>query len=124
MITTVRQPRAAVQGSDRVRAEMVKIPLEALCIADTPCGRVRLDLSARVRWKDFPGVAAKLMGLCGGAVRQKADTAEIRVWQVTVGDSELNLVFQDCPAMVFLESSDPTGDRALRELYGLLSPKE
>jgi hypothetical protein len=96
------------------------IPLDALSVQDTPCGRVCLGLSARVGWQEFPAFAQDLMALCKGTVTQKADTAEIRVWRMSIGDSDVNLVFQDCPALVSLESSDAAGDRALRDLYDLL----
>ena len=99
---------------------MDTIPLDALNIQDTPCGRVCLSLSAEVGWQEFPGFAQELVNLCGGTVTQKADTAEIRVWRVKIGDSDVNLIFQDCPVMVLLESSDVAGDRFLRGLYGLL----
>lgn len=99
---------------------MSDFPLDALSLNDTPCGRVCLTLSAQVGWQDFPGYAQRLVGLCEGTVTQKADTPEIRVWRFTVGDSDVNLVFQDCPAMVSVESSDAAGDRLVRNLYGLL----
>ena len=110
--------KAALEQRESPR--MREFPLEALNIEDTPCGRVCLSLSARVGWQEFPEFARELVSLCEGTVTQKADTAEIRVWHVTVGDSDMNLVFQDCPAMVSLESLDAAGDRLVRDLYGLL----
>jgi len=103
---------------------MSDFPLEALSLNDTPCGRVCLYLSARVGWGEFPEFAQQLVGLCKGTVTQKADTAEIRVWHVTVGGSGVNLVFQECPAMVLVESSDAAGDRLVRDLYGLLRQEQ
>ena len=100
---------------------MDTIPLDALNIQDTPCGRVCLSLSAEVGWQEFPGFARELVDLCEGIVTQKADAAEIRVWRVKIDDSDVSLVFQDCPVMVSLESGDAAGDRVLRNLFAVLS---
>ena len=96
---------------------MSDLPLDALAVEDTPCGRVRLRLSAEVSWHEFPDFAERLMGAWDGTVIQRADSEEIRVWRVRTESSEVSLVFEDHPPRVFLESTDGRGDQALRALH-------
>jgi hypothetical protein len=101
---------------------MMTTPLriEKLGISQMTSGRLCLSLSEEISWEAYPRYAEKIIEVCGGVVRGKTESPDIRIWNVVISQQELRLVYEDYPQLVSLESCSAGGDRLLEALYGKL----
>jgi len=84
-------------------------------------GSLCLNLSSRVGWDDFPDFVQKLLRNIGGEIIEKNDAVDIRVWNVDFNGEMLRIVWDDFPVMVSLESSSPSGDQKINEIFDILN---
>jgi len=99
---------------------MDSLQLDMLAIEKMASGHECLSLSERISWEDFPCFAENLISLIGGEIIEKIDGPDMRLWQVKYRTSILQLVFDDYPLMVSLESLDSNGDLIIHDLYKIL----
>jgi hypothetical protein len=81
-------------------------------------GHLCLLLTEQVTWEQFPAYAEQVMKTIGASVRRKTDGIEMRIWSLEIVDSNccLNLVWEDYPLAVSLESCSEIGDQFLRDI--------
>ncbi len=84
-------------------------------------GHLYLELFSKLNWDDFPDFVESLLQVFGGNVTNKADTADIRIWELNMTGEIIRAVFEDFPVMVSLESDTDGGDRLLQEIRVKLS---
>ena len=100
-------------GSNRVR-------YDALALTMMASGHLCLNLSETVTWETFPGYAHDLLAALGGRRTRAVEAPDLRLWDVTIDGHPFQLVFDDFPQMVSLESRDAQGDAVLRALHARL----
>jgi hypothetical protein len=83
-------------------------------------GHLCLNLSEQVTWESFPSFADALLEQVEGTQSRTTDAVDIRLWDVAIDGKALQLVFDDFPTMVSLESRDAQGDEVLRRLHARL----
>ncbi len=86
------------------------MPVESLRLQSSENGHVYLDLSSRISWEDFPKYAANLLSRLGGCILRSFDSVDMRMLRVSIKGVQLDLVYQDFPQMVSLESDSCSGD--------------
>jgi hypothetical protein len=79
-------------------------------------GHLYLEISQSVGWAEFPKFADALVSKLGATVLDKAEAADMRIWQVSLQGCTLRLVYEDYPLAVSIESMSDEGDRLVREL--------
>lgn len=79
-------------------------------------GHWSLQVSDTIGWADFPQFADQLTAALGARVVDKAEAADMRVWNITLRGCRLRLVYEDYPLNVAFESSSDEGDRVLQEI--------
>lgn len=99
---------------------MTKIPLEALGMEKMASGHLCLNLTEMVTWEDFPEYGKSLLRVLGGTRIDIAESVEMRIWDVSIYEVELSLVWDDFPAMLSLESSSSEGDAVLQRIHEIL----
>jgi len=99
------------------------LPLEALGLQTMASGHLCLELTERVDWWGFPGYARELVSRIGGEIVSFAESAELRIWDISVDGDMLGLVYQDYPQMISLESNSDRSDALLQRLNLLLGPE-
>lgn len=93
---------------------------ELLKITNMHSGHLCLELTERISWDSFPGVAEATIQAIGAKILEKIDGPDARIWKVEAGGAMLRLVFDDYPVMMTIESSDDLGDMQLRLIYDML----
>lgn len=91
------------------------IEIESLGIELTYSGRACLNLTSLVGWDAFPDFAKKLARYLDASIVHKFDSVDVRIWELSINDAILRLVFDDFPVMVSLESPNESTDAILRE---------
>jgi Protein of unknown function (DUF3630) len=99
---------------------MRRYRLDKLSLEKKASGHLSLRLSESVAWEDFPLFADELLPLMFGTVVSETDGVEMRIWELKLPRCSLDLVYEDYPAQVSLESSSDEGDDVLRELLDTL----
>jgi len=97
-----------------------KIAPSELTIEKMHSGRSCLNLTSNVSWEDFPEYAEFILRLLKGAVISKSDGADVRIWEVVIGDENFFLAFDDFPTMITLESKSRQGDDRIPGFKALL----
>ena len=64
--------------------ETTHVPLEALELEPMASGERSLRLSTRVTWEQFASYAPAVMGMLGGRIVERADSAPERVWTAII----------------------------------------
>ena len=80
-------------------------------------GHLCLNLSESVTWKEFDGFARSLIALIGARRTKVTDGPEMRIWDVTLDDVAVALVWSDYPSMTSLESSSSDADALLPRIF-------
>lgn len=90
---------------------------DALALTTMMSGHLCLNLSEQVSWEGFPAFADELLKRIGGVRCDTTEAVDIRLWDVLVQGQTVQLVFDDFPTMVSLESQHSEGDAVLRRVY-------
>jgi len=96
---------------------------DSLTVEKMASGHFCLNLSEQVSWETFPSFSENLLKMIGGQIEQKFESFDIRIWEINICGCVLQLVFDDFPVMVSLESSSDEGDLLLEKIYRDLSKK-
>jgi Protein of unknown function (DUF3630) len=113
LLTARRVQEGLILGYER---DLV-VALDALELREMASRHLCVNLSATVDWEKFPDYATALLETLRGSKIRALDAVDSRIWVVEVAHETLQLVFDDFPIMVSIESSDDGGDRVLREIY-------
>lgn len=89
------------------------ISKDVLKVEKVENGRLSLNITDKESWESFPDYAEALMSLIGAKLIKKSDSFDMRIWCLQYEDVKINLVFDDFPVMVSLESMDERGDEAV-----------
>ena len=92
-------------------------PLESLALCRMASGHLYLKLTKNINWETFPNFATALLKSIGGKIDNKIESMDIRLWEVTLMGANLNVVFDDYPLMVSIESTDHAGDIVITRLH-------
>ncbi len=79
-------------------------------------GHEALELSEDVSWEDFPKFVDRLATRLKFEIKEKTDTATDRIWLLERSGVHLQVVFQDFPLSMSLESDSDAGDTAIRKI--------
>jgi hypothetical protein len=93
------------------------LPLEALRLEPMASGHQALLLSNRVTWEHFPSYAPALVGLLGGRIADKADSAAERVWTAVIDGQSFFIAYDDYPSGVSLEPQDGGAAALIRPIF-------
>ena len=78
-------------------------PIERLEIRTMASGDDSLLLSDRVDWDSFPAYAGEIVRLLGGAVVDRVDGPDQRLWTVSIANQLFWLTYEDSPPGVSLD---------------------
>jgi hypothetical protein len=83
-------------------------PLERLEIVPMASGDTSLMLTERVDWDLFPGYVRAILQILEGAVVDRADGPDQRVWTVRIDSQVFWLAYEDYPVGVSLDPQNET----------------
>lgn len=79
-------------------------------------GNLAVDLTEAITWEHFPEFANRFVERYDGKVKLKNTTVDMHLWEITINSALFQLVYEDFPGRVCLESQDAHGNNVLREL--------
>lgn len=82
-----------------------------------------LEITEKINWENFPNYANNLINILGGEILSKIENFDIIIWKISINDKNYNLVFDDFPQMISLESSDNQADNQLEKIKEFLSQR-
>jgi uncharacterized protein DUF3630 len=82
------------------------VPLEVLELELMASGERSLRLSTRVTWEEFASYAPAVVGLLGGRIVDRADSAPERVWTAIIDGQHFWISFDDFALGVSLDPQD------------------
>jgi hypothetical protein len=82
------------------------VPLEVLELEPMASGNQSLRLSTRVTWEEFASYAPAVVGLLGGRIVDRADSAPERVWTAIIDGQRFWISFDDFALGVSLDPQD------------------
>jgi len=99
-----------------------ELPLESLSVESMHNGHKSLNLTEQVSWAGFPTYASELGRVLENcrAPRVVADSVEMRIWELSISNVTVSLVWNDFPNMVSLESRDDLGDAVIAKAFLVL----
>lgn len=101
---------------------MIKIIDEkSFTVEEMKNGRLSAGLISDVGWEGFPGYVLGFLELFSGAILMKNDSADTRVWRVIISGEEYDMVYEDFPVLISIESKSEKGDFFLLNLKNVLS---
>ncbi len=80
-----------------------------------------LLLTDRVGWEGFEDYAAELLHRLDGRLVKRVAGPDMHIWDVEIETTPLQLVFDDFPLGVALESRSYPGDTLLKKLQSRLA---
>jgi hypothetical protein len=92
----------------------------ALSLETMASGHLCLNLSDSVPWDGFSDFARFTLSKIGGACAEVIEGPDTIIWKVHIGERAFQLVFDDYPVTVSLESNSDEDDVALRDIYDQL----
>ncbi len=82
------------------------VPLEVLELEPMASGGQSLRLTTQVTWEEFASYAPAVIGLLGGRIVDRADSAPERVWTAIVDGQPFWISFDDFALGVSLDPQD------------------
>ena len=79
------------------------LPLDVLELEPMASGEPSLRLSTRVTWEEFASYAPAVVGLLGGRIIDRADSAPERVWTAIIEGQHFWISFDDFALGVSLD---------------------
>lgn len=93
---------------------------DALALTTMSSGHLCVNLSENVSWEGFPAFADALLKRIRGTRTRTTEGVDVRLWDVVIDGQNVQLLFDDFPTMVSLESRDARGDEVLRRVHDQL----
>ena len=90
--------------------------VELLNIKKMWSGHLCLQITERITWDEFPCYAEKLIKVLHGKIISRVDSPDIRIWDVSINGKKFQLIFDDYPLMVTLESIDDEADSEIKNI--------
>lgn len=84
-------------------------------------GRLSVSLTSDVGWEGFPGYVLKFLEIFPGRVMMKNDSVDTRVWKVIISEQEYDMVYEDFPVLISIESKSERGDLFLLSIGSALN---
>lgn len=106
---------------EEIYSDMNYIEPDTFGIETMKSGRLCLNLTTKMSWEAFPEYATKLVSAINGSIKSKTDSFDIRIWEVSLQDTSIRLVFDDFPVMASFEAIDKSGDSIILHLEELLN---
>lgn len=97
------------------------IPVESLNIIEMCSGNLLLEITSEVTWDNFHIFADKLIEYLDGSIREKNCGVDIIIFDVIINEYNYQLVFDDFPVMVSLESTDKNSSENIHSIKHKLS---
>ena len=85
---------------------MMPLPLEVLGLEPMASGDQSLRLTTLVTWEGFASYARAVVGLLGGCIVERADSAPERVWTAIIDGHRFWISFDDHALGVSLDPQD------------------
>jgi len=85
---------------------MKHVPLEVLELEPMASGDQSLRLTTHVTWEEFPPYALAVIGLLGGSIIERSDSAPERVWTAIIDGQRFWISFDDFALGVSLDPQD------------------
>jgi hypothetical protein len=98
--------RGADEFERAVLAQLGDVPLEVLELEPMASGERSLRLSTRVTWEEFASYAPAVVGLLGGRIVDRADSAPERTWSAIIDGQRFWISFDDFALGVSLDPQD------------------
>jgi len=86
----------------------------------TASGHFSLEITDKMSWESFPEYALKFLSVVDGIVEKKNSSADMHIWDVTINGFSYQLVFDDYPCAMSLESSEDASDKNLFNIKEIL----
>jgi hypothetical protein len=106
-----------------IQRNMARFNLQKLTLRVMASGHQCLELSEEIDWDEFPQFAEKLIMIVGVKIIDKAESVEMRIWNLQFPTCRIRLVYDDYPQMISLESDTPQGDDILKNLAEQMKDK-
>src|SRR3546814_19416329 len=85
--------------------------MERLALAPMASGHLCLELTERPGWGDFGRYAEELLSRLDGRAVDKASVVDMHIWNIEIETVPLQLVYEDHPNRICLESNGYPGDK-------------
>jgi len=118
-----RRIRRLVTQEGRPDPIVYELPRERLALETMKSGHLCLELTERVGWEDFARYGEELLHRLDGRVVAKGSISDMHLWHVEIETLPLNLVYEDFPNRIRLESDSHAGDMLLRNLQERLASR-
>ena len=79
-------------------------------------GHAALLLTERVAWEHFPEYARLLATALRARIGERADAADVRVWQLTIDGEPFYLSYDDYPGWLSLEARTEGASRMVGDI--------
>lgn len=80
-------------------------------------GNMCIELTEAGTWESFPPFAEALAKQIGGAITQRIDGPDVRLWKVEYLGHPLRLVYDDFPNGISLEPMTDGSDNIIHRLF-------
>lgn len=97
---------------------------DALNLFKMHSGDLSLQLSEQISWEAFPVYVAEVLKQIGGKVINKNDGIDMRIWNIEFEAWRLQIVYEDYPQMISIESAEPNDQVANEFLKRLFKQLE
>jgi hypothetical protein len=111
-----RRMRRLVRDQENPNSRGQQLPMERLDLAPMKSGHLCLVLSEFPNWVSFERYAEELLHRLDGQVVRKGSGVDMHIWSVEIESVPLQMVYEDFPNRVCLESDSEPGDKLLRQL--------
>lgn len=116
-----RRVRALLARCEHCGPGVVELPMEKLTLQPQASGHLSLLLTERIGWESFEDYAAEFLHRLDGTLVKKVSGPDVQIWDVEIETTPLQLVFDDFPLGVTLESRSYPGDIFLKKLQSRLA---
>lgn len=89
-------------------------------LAEMTSGHFSLEITDKMSWESFPEYALKFLSIVNGFVDKKNSTADMHIWDVIIDGFSYQLVFDDYPCTMSLESKTDASDKNLFKIKEML----
>lgn len=80
-------------------------------------GNLCIELTEEGSWESFPGFAEEFSKQIGFEIIKRTDTVDIQIWKIEYLGQKFNLVYDNFPNGISLESLSSSADPVLKILF-------
>lgn len=93
-------------------------------ISEMETGHLSIVLGEEVPAASFPWFAKDAAALLGGKVMSRSDGEDVSIWEVVIEGISFDLVYENPPGIVSLESFSTKGDALIRRIPEMARGKD